>query len=306
MNTTTEYPPRHIPGFRPLVPGERWHRTDFTPDMLPEGWRPLMLGEIDQKSDEVLRDTGWRVLGHCPGDATGLPTWESTVRCRTRRPLPPPPPTFEHDGKVWNSHVPGDPCPVDDSKGIEGLMANGIIDTRLGNGSTASRLAKWWWWFDCGKTSLIGYRIPDAEPQDDTAKLRERIAELEQKLSDELHHTVTLNGRIAELEFLLEDERKKYLGRSQHIEDLEHDLRTALTPRPIAEAGEVKEGFRRWYLEIGDSKVYSFGNIPCESDTHFIDIRLPEPDPRAEYERALAECGGDPVALYAKMKGGAA
>jgi hypothetical protein len=283
MNTTTEYPPRHIPGFRPLVPGERWHRTDFTPDMLPEGWRPLMLGEIDQKSDEVLRDTGWRVLGHCPGDATGLPTWESTVRCRTRRPLPPPPPTFEHDGKVWNSHVPGDPCPVDDSKGIEGLMANGIIDTRLGNGSTASRLAKWWWWFDCGKTSLIGYRIPDAEPVNDTAKLRERITELE---------------------FLLEDERKKYLGRSQHIEDLEHDLRTALTPRPIAEAGEVKEGFVRLYGQL--TKNHPFMSHKVNFDTHFIDIKLPVPDPHDEYERALAECGGDPVALYAKMKGGAA
>jgi hypothetical protein len=300
MNTT-EYPPRHIQGFRPLVPGEQWHRTDFTPNMLPEGWRPLLLGEYIVQGDAFY----WQM--YCEfvqEDFMPAQTWHSLHR--TRRPLPPPPPTFEHDGKVWNSHVPGDPCPVDDSKGIEGLMANGIIDTRLGNGSTASRLAKWWWWFDCGKTSLIGYRIPDAEPQDDTAKLRERIAELEQKLSDELHHTVTLNGRIAELEFLLEDERKKYLGRSQHIEDLEHDLRTALTPRPIAEAGEVKEGFRRWYLEIGDSKVYSFGNIPCESDTHFIDIRLPEPDPRAEYERALAECGGDPVALYAKMKGGAA
>jgi hypothetical protein len=149
-------------------------------------------------------------------------------------------------------------------------MANGIIDTRLGNGSTASRLAKWWWWFDCGKTSVIGYRILEAEPVSDTAKLRERIAELEQQLA------------------------------------------AALTPRPISEAGEVKEGFRRWYLEIGNSKVcgnskvYSYGTTPGESDTHFIDIRLPSPDLRDEYERALAECGGDPVALYAKMKGGAA
>jgi hypothetical protein len=263
MNTTTEYPPRHIPGFRPLVPGERWHRTDFTPDMLPEGWRPLMMGEIDQKSDEVLRDTGWRVLGHCPGDATGLPSWESTVRCRTRRPLPPPPPTFEHDGKVWNSHVPGDPCPVDDSKGIEGLMANGIIDTRLGNGSTASRLAKWWWWFDCGKTSLIGYRILDAEPVNETAKLRERIAELEQQLA------------------------------------------TALTPRPIAEAGEVKEGFERIFFSIAEQGIMGLSGAKWMFATHFIDLRLPSPDPRAEYERAVAEAGGA-FEAWLKAKGGAA
>jgi hypothetical protein len=257
MNTTTEYPPRHIQGFRPLVPGEAWHRTDYTPDMLPEGWRPLMLGEIDQKSDEVLRDTGWRVLGHYPSDTTGLPTWESTVRCRTRRPLPPPPPTFEHDGKVWTSHVPGDPCPVDERQMVECLMFDGD-DLHC-----QCQFCEDWYWGVSVVNKIIGYRIPEAEPVNDTAKLRERIAELEQQLA------------------------------------------TALTPRPISEAGGVKEGFRRWYLEIGDSKMYSYGTARNESDTHFIDIRLPEPDPRAEYERALAECGGDPVALYAKMKGGA-
>jgi hypothetical protein len=281
MNTT-EYPPRHIPGFRPLVPGEQWHRTDFTPDMLENQdgkgpWRPLLLGEYEEQGDVLARSHK-----QC-GMVIGQPADEEDFHRRTRRPLPPPPPTFEHGGKVWNSHVPGDPCPVDDSKGIEGLMANGIIDTRLGNGSTASRLAKWWWWFDCGKTSLIGYRIPDAEPVNDTAKLRERITELE---------------------FLLEDERKKYLGRSQHIEDLEHDLRTALTPRPIAEAGEVKEGFVRLYGQL--TKNHPFMSHKVNFDTHFIDIKLPVPDPHDEYERALAECGGDPVALYAKMKGGAA
>jgi len=254
----TEYPPRHINGFRPLVPGERWHRTDFTPDMLPEGWRPSLLGEEEQTGDEQVSRFGkWLRVPYPHGDV--LP---DDAHLRTRRPLPPPPPTFEHGGKVWNSHVPGDPCPVDDSKGIEGLMANGIIDTRLGNGSTASRLAKWWWWFDCGKTSLIGYRIPDAEPVNDTAKLRERIAELEQQLA------------------------------------------TALTPRPIAEAGPVKEGFVRLYGKV-DNPVRSWSAFNIR-DTHFIDLRLPSPDPRAEYERALAECGGDPVALYAKMKGGAA
>jgi len=36
---------RHIPGFRALEPGEEWHRNDFTEEMLPEGWRPLLLGE---------------------------------------------------------------------------------------------------------------------------------------------------------------------------------------------------------------------------------------------------------------------
>jgi hypothetical protein len=109
---------------------------------------------------------------------------------------------------------------------------------------------------------IIGYRIPDAEPQDDTAKLRERIAELEQQLA------------------------------------------TSLTPRPIAEAGPVKEGVVRisgYYYHMAKSWLWGHGYD--NKDTHFIDIRLPSLDPRAEYERAVAEAGG-PFEAWLKAKGG--
>lgn len=105
----------------------------------------------------------------------------------------------------------------------------------------------------------MGYRIPDAEPQDDPAKLRERIAELEQQLA------------------------------------------TALTPRPIAEAGPVKEGFVRLFGEVGQHR--QFRGAHWVGDTHFLDIRLPSPDPRAEYERAVAEAGGA-FEAWLKAKGG--
>jgi hypothetical protein len=278
MNTT-EYPPRHIPGFRPLVPGEQWHRTDFTPDMLENQdgkgpWRPLLLGEYEEQGDVLARSHK-----QC-GMVIGQPADEEDFHRRTRRPLPPPPPTFEHDGKVWNSHVPGDPCPVFKSTSVEVLLFS--IDASL---SSHTRPAKNWDWSSVPFSKIIGYCIPGAEPVNDTAKLRERIAELEQKLSDELHHTVTLNGRITELE---------------------QQLATALTPRPIAEAGGVKEGFVRIFFSIAEQGIMGLSGAKWMFATHFIDIKLPSPDPRAEYERALAECGGDPVALYAKMKGGAA
>jgi hypothetical protein len=243
MNTTTEYPPRHINGFRPLVPGEQWHRTDFTPDMLPEGWRPLLLEEKEEHGD-LLAECGKQCC------TFGLGALDCDMHRRTRRPLPPPPPTFKHDGKVWTSHVPGDPCPVHYMKTVEVMGAD--YDEEQGFSD------EFHW------PAVIGYRIPDAEPQDDTAKLRERISQLEQQLA------------------------------------------TALTPHPIAEAGEVKEGFERIFFSIAEQGIMGLSGAKWMFATHFIDIKLPAPDPRAEYERALAECGGDPVALYAKMKGGAA
>lgn len=36
---------RECPGFRPLREGEAWHRNDFTPAMLPLGYRPLLARE---------------------------------------------------------------------------------------------------------------------------------------------------------------------------------------------------------------------------------------------------------------------
>jgi hypothetical protein len=38
-------------------PGQQWHRTDWTQEMLPEGYRPLLLGEPQQDGDEFLRSS---------------------------------------------------------------------------------------------------------------------------------------------------------------------------------------------------------------------------------------------------------
>lgn len=339
MNTT-EYPPRHIPGFRPLVPGEAWHRTDWTPDMLPEGCRPLLLGERTTTGDcEFIRS---EILEVGIMNNSFQATHASHHR-RTRRPLPPPPPTFEHDGKTWNSHVPGDPCPV-----IEGLKIEVLICyTETYSQSHLITTGDKWNWTSDPINQIIGYRIPDEpqddhhkcrnvcqrslevsasphprvcpegecqlacedEQQDDTAKLRERIAELEdwkaqamrvgsewdvQKLAKMLGGNLgescrkTIQRRVPEL--------------LECITELEQQLATALIPRPIAEAGPVKDGFVRLYG--ADCRLrWVFDTTKEDTDTHFLDIRLPSPNPRAEYERAVAEAGGA-FEAWLKAKGG--
>lgn len=88
---------RHIPGFRPLEPNEQWHRDNFTEEMLPDGWRPLLKGEkitFEEGNDELLCD--WEVNKsdfvkrfHWQRSYKGAPDTPDTDFWRTRRPLPP-------------------------------------------------------------------------------------------------------------------------------------------------------------------------------------------------------------------------
>ena len=78
------------------------HRTDWTEDMLPDGWRPLLKGEAYKNGDEFKLGSEWRV-------ETNVSSYQTTDYChyhtRTRRPLPkaapwtlPPPPA----GQQWH------------------------------------------------------------------------------------------------------------------------------------------------------------------------------------------------------------
>ena len=72
----------------PPPPGKEWHRTGgWTEDMLPEGYRPLLKGEVYQKDaeDEILMGDYWQKLNH-----GGMPTDVASEGCfiRTTRPLP--------------------------------------------------------------------------------------------------------------------------------------------------------------------------------------------------------------------------
>ena len=88
----------------PCAPGMRWHREDgWKADDLPQGYRPLYRGEEVREGDEVCHLFGsWGESGNAGADpANGL-------KYRTTRPL-----TFNHAGKTWTWHKPGDPMPCD-------------------------------------------------------------------------------------------------------------------------------------------------------------------------------------------------
>jgi hypothetical protein len=307
MNTTTtECLPRHLPGFRPLVPGEQWHRTDFTHDMLPEGWRPLMLGEVAKITDcEICQLVGT----HFASAKWSFTASQDTHLVRTRRPLPPPPPTFEYDGKVWNSHIPGDPCPV----GREAHVM--VLSAKLWPETDKACMFRW--------ENIIGYHILD-KPVNKTDKLRERVAELERQLAAEKRLTkdatiaaidtakqlASAHIHVAELEKVIAEANASFANISLECRKVMNErdafqlqLANALTPRPIAEAGEVKEGFERIFFRITENGMVGLCASRWDFTTHFIDIRLPYPDLRAEYERAVAEAGGA-FEAWLKAKGG--
>ena len=94
----------------PPPPGMQWHRKDgWREGDLPQGWRPLtknekpVLGE-----DECVRASRTRALW---GKVTYPETQGDEYLLRTRRPL-----AFEHAGKTWTWHRPGDPMPCDGAK----------------------------------------------------------------------------------------------------------------------------------------------------------------------------------------------
>ncbi len=76
-----------LTGWRSLRADENWHRKDFTIDMLPDGYRPVLLGEARQPGDEYLV-ADWIAFkgGEESLDKDGLT--KGSYLTRTKRPLP--------------------------------------------------------------------------------------------------------------------------------------------------------------------------------------------------------------------------
>ena len=298
--TTTDYPPRHIPSFRPLVPSEQWHRLDWTPDMLPDGTRPLMLGEPIVQGDAFYWQICWNFVKE---DFMPAQTWHGLHR--TRRPLPPPPPTFEHDGKTWNSHVPGDPCPVD---------GNVLVEVLFASGQTGKSQASYYNWEPSFGCSIIGYRLadePSSAPSNTIKALEGKIQgqALELHIANEeiarLRRVVgEKEARVAELERELHEATNAFANEMRDCANLREELASALTPRPISEAGELREGFVRLYGAVLGSLGFSLDAM--KYDTHFLDIHLPVPTEREQFEAELAKHNGDHFAMWQSTKGGVA
>ena len=72
-----------------LRDGQEWHRQDWTEDMLPDGWRPLLLDEQRHPSDEIYGFVGNGPWTKYANSDTAYSSAESNaIHSRTRRPLP--------------------------------------------------------------------------------------------------------------------------------------------------------------------------------------------------------------------------
>jgi hypothetical protein len=115
-----------IKGFRPLADGEEWHRNDWTQDMLPDGWRPLLKGERRENDDEVygLYNYGpWTSFKNMTTPVDSKARLGSNFT-RTRRPLPVLTPAQIADGWVeWR----GGECPVWGGSNPEVMFRSGVI-----------------------------------------------------------------------------------------------------------------------------------------------------------------------------------
>jgi len=93
-SVTTRFDLENTPTWKLPDPpeGQQWHRVDgWTEEMLPCGYRPLLLGEAWIKGDEIKRrysHSNWDVAGSHPSDALGQDIQTLTAHCRTARPIP--------------------------------------------------------------------------------------------------------------------------------------------------------------------------------------------------------------------------
>lgn len=123
------------------VEGRQWHREkEWKEDMLEGGWRPVMVGEITQKGDEVWAN------GSGPWDSVlkGTDVSPAMVRIRTRRPALPVQPVV----RAWNcpSDVPGPVCWLKSNIGRESMVLEVYHDgVMLNDGADLawSKLANW-------------------------------------------------------------------------------------------------------------------------------------------------------------------
>lgn len=82
-------PPAPEPKLPDPPPGRQWHKPEaLTPEMLREGWRPLLVWEVRQTGDEFQESEIWRPTGSAGIEVMGT----HTVAFRTKRPLPAPEP----------------------------------------------------------------------------------------------------------------------------------------------------------------------------------------------------------------------
>lgn len=151
LHMCPEYAPKPQAWTMPAPPpGRRWHREDWTQDMLPEGYRPLLDGEVIDKEDEFYYcGVGpWNSAVDSSVYASGKRVDDGAVYFRTRRPLPaeasaepeqvkptqealleeamkhPGVAAAKGEGQAMTKNVPGDKCPACGAEEVESNTPN--------------------------------------------------------------------------------------------------------------------------------------------------------------------------------------
>lgn len=146
--------------------GHKWHRDDWTQDMLPEGWRPLVESERLEKGDEIWlkKEYGW----HTSNSGSSEKRHNLHPLSRTRRPLPSwskaseePEKAKPADDPAWIPHD-GGPCPLKDEEveEWEWKMRDGCINASVGTHLPSER-----YWHHTGHAfEIIAYRVLKWKP----------------------------------------------------------------------------------------------------------------------------------------------
>ncbi len=138
---------RSVNGFT-LQPGQEWHRQDWTEDMLPDGWRPLLKGEMCKAGDSyyVRESHTWRSQ---TSDYKNVGAHSQWSLHRTRRPLPIAIPA---GFTLWS----GGECPVPEGARMEYILRD---NNKISCDATARELR---WYHTGGSGDIIAYRIKPA------------------------------------------------------------------------------------------------------------------------------------------------
>lgn len=280
----------------PPPAGMKWHRDDWTKDMLPEGYRPLLLDERDEDGDQQLSEGEWITLLDCR-----FKTTEDERHCRTRRPLP-------QSAEPVVEEKPDDGFWKDKCQYLEGLRDRLTSERdqlrkelEEANGSFPNKLMTWIVKFieKHGWTphpeSIGWWGHPDYPEQGNHIGYMfalEFMGEQFTRLKQELKHASELEQNERAIRVSFENELK---GLEQELTR----LRSQLTWTPISEA--PKDGTRIlaktegsdphvqfWHAE---KKLWmiNYADGPSWQPTHFLDLsKLPPlPSPPETEEQAM-------------------
>lgn len=146
--------------------GKEWHRKYWTQDMLPEGYRPLLLGEREQPDDEhKCPECEWTRSGNDHQDKWLLENeclaTETWIPHRTRRPLPSSPENWSRP-----EHVPGPVCWIERSMNGWPCLVTEVQDKGVVIGSGPGFLLTWEHMKDClwSPTRAKGSFLPCTTP----------------------------------------------------------------------------------------------------------------------------------------------